>query len=69
MTAIKFELGADVCRRPDRDAPKLLCGHPLPCPHHTVTMTENWVYSPVDLPEEALDRLEEIGRAIFEESS
>jgi len=24
------------CRHPDRDSPKLLCGYPLPCPHHTV---------------------------------
>lgn len=23
------------CQRPDRDAPKLVCGYPLPCPHHT----------------------------------
>ena len=23
------------CRSPDRDCPKLLCGHPLPCPWHT----------------------------------
>lgn len=26
------------CRRPDIDAPRLACGHPLPCPHHTVTV-------------------------------
>ena len=26
------------CRHPDRDCPKLMCGHPLPCPHHTVTL-------------------------------
>ena len=24
------------CRHPDRDEPKLMCGYPLPCPHHTV---------------------------------
>ena len=23
------------CRQPDCDCPKLLCGHPLPCPWHT----------------------------------
>jgi len=23
------------CQRPDRDAPTIVCGHPLPCPHHT----------------------------------
>lgn len=26
------------CQQPDRDAPKLKCGYPLPCPHHTVTV-------------------------------
>lgn len=26
------------CRRPDRDCPGLRCGHPLPCPWHTVTI-------------------------------
>lgn len=26
------------CRHPDRDNAKLLCGYPLPCPHHTVTV-------------------------------
>jgi hypothetical protein len=23
------------CRHPDRDCPKIMCGHPLPCPWHT----------------------------------
>lgn len=23
------------CQQPDRDEPKLVCGYPLPCPHHT----------------------------------
>lgn len=26
------------CRQPDKDCPKILCGHPLPCPYHTVVM-------------------------------
>ena len=26
------------CRQPDRDCPKLMCGHPLPCPHHTAIL-------------------------------
>lgn len=26
------------CRHPDRDCPKMMCGHPLPCPDHTVTI-------------------------------
>ncbi|MBA7496139.1 hypothetical protein ES702_06737 [subsurface metagenome] len=24
------------CNRPDKDVPGLICGHPLPCPFHTV---------------------------------
>ena len=24
-----------LCQAPDRDMPKLKCGHPLPCPYHT----------------------------------
>jgi len=24
------------CTKPDRDVAALTCGHPLPCPHHTV---------------------------------
>jgi len=28
------------CKRPDRDSPKLKCGHPLPCPWHTVVVQE-----------------------------
>ncbi len=24
----------NTCQKPDRDVPKLICGHPLPCPHH-----------------------------------
>lgn len=23
------------CKHPDKDCPKLMCGHPLPCPWHT----------------------------------
>jgi len=26
------------CKSPDRDAPGLECGYPLPCPHHTVVI-------------------------------
>lgn len=26
------------CKHPDRDCPKLMCGHPLPCPWHTAIL-------------------------------
>lgn len=31
------------CKHPDRDCPKLMCGHPLPCPYHTaqIDLTKN----------------------------
>lgn len=31
------------CKQPDRDCPKLMCGHPLPCPYHTaqIDLTKN----------------------------
>ena len=24
------------CEKPDIDSPGLICGYPIPCPHHTV---------------------------------
>ena len=24
------------CKQPDRHVPEIVCGHPLPCPYHTV---------------------------------
>lgn len=29
------------CTSPDRDVPKIVCGYPRPCPHHTVTINPN----------------------------
>lgn len=34
------------CNQSDRDNPKLICGYPLPCPHHTVIMTEKTITVP-----------------------
>lgn len=44
------------CAQPDHDLPhgKMVCGHPLPCPHHTL------VFQSVD---DAIDTLDRIGRA------
>ena len=27
-----------LCKRSDRDVLKMVCGYPLPCPHHTYTL-------------------------------
>jgi len=29
-------LKAKYCEQPDRHVPRIKCGYPLPCPHHTV---------------------------------
>jgi len=26
------------CRHSDKDSTSLICGHPLPCPHHTIVL-------------------------------
>lgn len=35
------------CKKPDRDVPALVCGYPLPCPHHTVVFAEEHAESAV----------------------
>ena len=27
-----------ICKKEDRDVPGLICGYPIPCPYHTVTI-------------------------------
>lgn len=44
---------ARLCRCPDKDEPHLLCGHPLPCPYHTLVLTE----------EQAFELLEDLERS------
>jgi hypothetical protein len=64
-----------LCQRPDRDVPGLLCGHPLPCPYHTVTLDMTTSPPCVKVPitnvpaiqPKMLKTLKEIGRAIAEE--
>lgn len=34
------------CQRSDRHAPGLVCGYPLPCPHHTVVLTVAQLFPP-----------------------
>lgn len=45
-----------MCRRPDRDEPKLLCGRPLPCPHHTCVVDESAVTLPHGVPSGVKDK-------------
>ncbi len=67
-----------ICKRPDRDAPGIICGHPLPCPYHaitldttkpvpTVTFPMTFSHAPV-VTRKALATLKDISLAIHEES-
>ncbi len=50
------------CQHSDRHSPALKCGYPLPCQHHTVTLTEGLVIQPplVILTKKQYDRLKPI---------
>ena len=41
---------AATCQNPDRDAPGLLCGYPLPCPYHTAIIDTTGVVPTVTVP-------------------
>lgn len=59
------------CKHPDRDAPKLVCGYPLPCPHHTTTIDveKNDLRIPLTARSaiRARRKLTEMGHAIVDE--
>lgn len=57
------------CRHPDRDEPRMMCGYPLPCPHHTavINLAEQTVTIP--LASDAMkspmrEHVGDIGRAL-----
>lgn len=58
------------CKQPDRDAPRMRCGYPLPCPWHTATI--DVAVQTVTVPSHgdplAVMRLREIGRILGGES-
>ena len=65
------------CQRPDRDAPGILCGHPLPCPYHTAVIDTTGEVPTVTIPvvsipaikEGTLHALKEISRAIHKDQA
>jgi hypothetical protein len=69
------EVSMTDCERPDRDVPGIICGHPLPCPYHTVTIDTTDVVPTVKIPvtsvpvikRETLEVLKEIACSIHEE--
>lgn len=38
------------CRHPDRHEPRLMCGYPLPCPHHTAIIHADRDPMTVEIP-------------------
>ena len=58
------------CRRPDRDEPRMVCGYPLPCPHHSmvIDMTEEPTViakaNHADPSQKTIRRLREIAKAL-----
>ncbi len=66
-----------ICKRPDRDHAGVICGHPIPCPYHTV-LIDLTTYPPnliVPITAEPatnpllLERLKEISRILEEGGS
>ncbi len=66
-----------VCIRPDRSVPGILCGHSLPCRHHTLVLDKNeYGEAQVRIPasgiphvsSKTLETLKDISRAIHEEN-
>ena len=64
------------CQKPDRDVPGIVCGYPLPCPHHTVILDKNEIgEAQVRVPASGvpqispkdLEMLKDISRAIHED--
>ena len=60
------------CNHPDHDVPGIVCGYPLPCPHHTAVIEITDERVKVDMPRAAdptqvlktTAKLVDIGRAI-----
>jgi len=69
--------GCEFCRQPDRDVPEVVCGYPLPCPYHTVTIDTTTeppsIHIPITNPRalrpKMLHILKDIGNAIAQEPS
>lgn len=41
LRTLKSRMRANrLCVCPDKDVPSLLCGHPIPCPYHTIIIED-----------------------------
>jgi len=56
-----------MCCQPDRDAPKMKCGYPLPCPWHTAVIDVSRQPVTVTIPTTARNaRKRKATKALFE---
>ena len=60
------------CNQPDRDEPRIKCGYPLPCPHHTLTIEPK--KSEITIPKgrritaSALKRVDQVTRVLSKDT-
>ena len=52
--------GRLLCKQPDRDVPKIECGHPLPCPYHTLVIEADSMEQAVDKVVSVVDTLRKL---------
>lgn len=55
------------CKQPDRDAGELICGVPLPCPWHTVTIDTRSVPPTITIPATNQKALRPAVRSVLKE--
>ena len=62
------KMNSRTCQKPDRDNPKMKCGYPLPCPHHTliVDLETKTITQPfgLNLSPRARRRVETVAKAL-----
>lgn len=56
------------CKHPDRHVPGIVCGHPLPCPYHTVIVDETGevpvINMPITINKKQLKRIKDIANIL-----
>lgn len=54
------------CKQPDRHVPGIECGYPIPCPYHTIIITEEELLGPLRIDERIELRWAQFFREHFE---
>ena len=55
---------SQMCKKPDRDIPGIICGYPLPCPHHTLIVNLSRKPLIKVINSKSLSRLKKIARIL-----